>query len=334
SMNDFRHFCLDEQTATTLLHVAHAVTMREACLLEGETSTAKTSTILYLAAQLDQPVVRVNLHGQTDTGELVGRYVPDKASGGWRWHEGHVLRAMRDGCWLLFDELNLAEPQILERFNSLLEREPSFVVSEHDGERIATADIHPNFRIFATMNPAEYAGRSSLSPAWRDRFRAHRIVPVPGEGEILAFLEQGVLGIEPGLFLSGKMWVPGRTVEAVWGGIAEATGIRPFLRALARFHVSLERSLASADGPGRGRRDRYVVTRRNLISVLDWLGAHGVTERTMREALVRYYLARIMPADQAHVIRLLDASGIGPTSWSLEEAPTGDLLTQLEEAAQ
>ena len=44
--------------------------------LEGDTAASKTTAILWLAHLLNQPVVRLNLHGQTDTGELVGRYVP------------------------------------------------------------------------------------------------------------------------------------------------------------------------------------------------------------------------------------------------------------------
>lgn len=318
SLADFRHFCLDQQTGETLLHLAEAVAMREPCLLEGETSTAKTSTVLYLAAQLGQPVLRVNLHGQTDTGELVGRYVPDdRGGGGWRWQEGSVLRALREGYWLLLDEVNLAEPQILERFNSLLEREPSLVVTEHEGERVGQGDIHPDFRLFATMNPAEYAGRSALSPAWRDRFRGHRVVPTPGEREIHQFLHASVYGVMPDVTLGGARWT-GARVEAPWAGLADAPGMERFLHALARFHVSLERSLGAADAPGRHRRDRYVVTRRSLLSVLDWMLAHGVTEASMRAALARYYLERLAAADRAHVVRLLDAAGIGPTSWCLQ----------------
>jgi hypothetical protein len=52
----FDHFCLDRLTAATLEHVATSVLLREPCLLEGETSTSKTSSVLYLAALLGQPV--------------------------------------------------------------------------------------------------------------------------------------------------------------------------------------------------------------------------------------------------------------------------------------
>ena len=45
--------------------------------LEGETAASKTRAILWVAGLIGQPVVRLNLHGQSDTGELIGRYVPN-----------------------------------------------------------------------------------------------------------------------------------------------------------------------------------------------------------------------------------------------------------------
>jgi hypothetical protein len=302
--------------------------MGEPCLLEGETSTAKTSAVLFLAAQLGQPVVRLNLNGQSDTGELIGRYVPAD-SGGFRWQDGLVLRAMREGLWLLLDEVNLAEPQVLERLNSLLEREPSLVVSEHDGERIAGSAIHSDFRVIATMNPAEYSGRSALSPAWRDRWRAHRVVPAPNELAIEQFLRASVFGETPAVELAGARW-SASTIEAPWGRLAVVGSMAPFLAALARFHVSLERALGVGGGPGSARRERYVVTRRNLLSVLDWLarrlpaGSEADEQAAMREALVRYYLERVAPGDRAAVVRLLDAAGIGPAVWSLRPSAASE----------
>jgi hypothetical protein len=337
SLREFDHYCVDAITAETLLHVARAAALREPCLLEGETSTAKTSAVLFVAAQLGQPIVRLNLNGQSDTGELIGRYVPDD-DGGFRWLDGLVVRAMREGLWLLLDEVNLAEPQVLERLNSLLEREPSLVVSEHLGERLGKADIHRDFRVFATMNPAEYAGRAALSPAWRDRWRARRIVPRPTEAAIEQFLRAGVFGETPAIEVAGARWPAGR-VDAPWGKLAVVGSMAPFLSALARFHVSLERSLASGRGPGGSRREPYVVTRRNLLSVLDWLAAHlpagsADDERVaMREALVRYYLQPVARGDRAAVVRLLDAAGIGPTTWTLD-APAGAAPKREDDASE
>src|SRR5439155_7270540 len=108
----------------------------------------------------------------------------------WRWQDGPVVMALKRGWWVLLDEVNLAEPQILERLNSVLERDPMLVLTEHDHSAFGPGGrpVHADFRVFATMNPAEYSGRSVLSPAYRDRWRAHRFIPRPGEAEYRAML--------------------------------------------------------------------------------------------------------------------------------------------------
>jgi MoxR-like ATPase len=360
-LGSFRHFCLDALTAETLQHVAASAALREPCLLEGETSTSKTSSILYLAALLKQPVVRLNLNGQTDTGELIGRFVPSseddkvtrwqgdkvtKTPDGvtlspchpvtlspsfWRWQDGLVVQAMKFGWWVLLDEVNLAEPQILERLNSVLEAEPSLVLTEHDNSALGPGGqpVHPDFRIFATMNPAEYVGRSVLSPAYRDRWRGYRFVPRPGEHEYLAMLRFLVFGCQPEVTVLGQGYAastppdaPPHAALAGWPCIAE------LLPALARFHAALERAAGqSEDEAGRlgaRRKERYVFTRRGLLSVLQYLtsplgpGSEQLSPRSIREALVRYYLSRISARDdQALVVQLLDAAGIGPNTWSI-----------------
>ncbi len=372
----FSHYCLDQRTAETLVHVAESVSLREPCLLEGETSVSKTSIVQYLAHLLNQPVVRINLNGQTDTGELVGRFVPESASDlpidpdemlaarelleeesrqilenveregrpltrfeqqqvmanegmahpPWRWQDGLVIAAMKRGWWVILDELNLAEPQILERLNSVLERHPMIVLTEHDNSLIGPggSPVHPDFRIFATMNPAEYAGRSALSPAYRDRWRGARFVPAPGEAEYHAMLHFLVFGAEPDVHIFGKQYLGGRR-EAPLAQLSEIDSIDEFLRALARFHTALEGAVGGGGRTARigaRRRERYVFTRRGLLSVMDFLaneGGGGAT-RAMRTALYRYYIGRVSSSqDQATVCRLLDAAGIGPTTWELGE---------------
>ncbi|MEQ1504391.1 MAG: AAA family ATPase [Myxococcota bacterium] len=373
----FSHYCLDGRTADSLIHLAESVLLREPCLFEGETSVSKTSIVLYLAMVLDQPVVRLNLNGQTDTGELVGRYVPQDVAAAlpvdpaelyaasellesesrmiltraategrilnrvevqqimanermtvhpWRWQDGLVVTAMKRGWWVVLDELNLAEPQILERLNPVLEPHPSLVLTEHDNSVIGSGGVpvHPDFRIFATMNPAEYAGRSALSPAYRDRWRAYKYVSPPGEGEYLSMLRFLTYGEQPDVNVSGMRFT-GSSVEPPMGSLAEIDGIDDFLRAVARFHGALEEAVGRRSGGRTGqlgarRRDRYVFTRRGLLAVMEYL-ASGLADdqsiRTMRKALARYYVGRVQPgADQRIVARLLDAAGIGPGTWA------------------
>jgi hypothetical protein len=343
----FRHFCLDPLTAETLQHVVTSVALREPCLLEGETSTSKTSSILYLAGLLNQPVVRINLNGQTDTGELVGRFVPaaDPVEPGsaavpetptarsfWRWQDGLVVQAMKRGWWVLLDEVNLAEPQILERLNSVLEREPTLVLTEYDNSFLGTSanPVHRDFRVFATMNPAEYVGRSVLSPAYRDRWRGYRFVPRPDESDYLAMLRFLVFGTQPQVNVLGQPYSSVPASEAPpHAALASWPSISPLLSALARFHVALERASGQSENGtarlGSRRKERYVFTRRGLLSVLQYLSSPLVlinpppTTRIVREALVRYYIGRVSAReDQTLVMQLLDAAGIGPNTWSLD----------------
>lgn len=362
----FAHYCIDQTTAETLVHVATSVALREPCLLEGETSTSKTSSVLYLASLLNQPVVRLNLNGQTDTGELIGRYVPrddeaaqtiaasnavssatdspdtlttdaadaaaDAARHPWRWQDGLIVQAIKHGWWVVLDEVNLAEPQILERLNSILERDPTLVLSEHDNTVFGTAlrPVHPNFRIFATMNPAEYAGRSELSPAYRDRWLGYRFVSSPGEVEYLAMLRHLIYGEQPTLRIQGRSYSGGARV-AVLPSLAGVEHIDEFLLALARFHAALESATRRDDqgtrGLGRHRRERYIFTRRSLLGLMEFLGrAVGLLSesnptRAMRAALMRYYIARLSSDDdRTTVLQLLDAAGIGPETWSLGQS--------------
>jgi MoxR-like ATPase len=377
--SSFGHFCIDRLTADTVEHVATSVLLGEPCLLEGETSTSKTSSVLYLAALLGQPVARINLNGQTDTGELIGRFVPqhlavelplgeqelyeaadllrdetrlilekarwenrsltqlevqqimareEMTSHPWRWQDGLVPQALLHGWWLLLDEVNLAEPQILERLNSVLESDPSLVLTEHDNSVIGPggAAVHPSFRLFATMNPAEYAGRSVLSPAYRDRWRGYRFVPRPGEGEFLDMLQLLVFGRQPDFRLHGRGY-RGGAQEPRYHHLAALPGVDGFLEALARFHVALEHAVGQTPNTmariGGRRKERYVFTRRGLLSMLDYLSSPLAAEdgaldpRALRRALLRYYLGRLSTADdRAMVIQLLDAHGLGPNTWN------------------
>jgi CRP-like cAMP-binding protein len=166
----FAHLCLDATFLAAARNVAIAAHSRLPCALEGDTAVAKTTAVLWVAHLCRQEAVRLNLNGQSDTGELVGRFVPAVAQdrGGqaaWRFWEGIVPDAMRHGRWVVLDELNLAEPQVLERLNPVLEQHPSLVLSENGGERYGLGGDVPladTFRIFATMNPGDVFGEIAL----------------------------------------------------------------------------------------------------------------------------------------------------------------------------
>jgi len=136
-------------------------------LIEGPTSTGKTSTIEYLAKRTGHRFVRINNHEHTDIQEYLGTYVSDPTTGKLVFQDGLLVRALRRGDWIVLDELNLAPTDVLEALNRLLDDNRELVIPE-------TQEVvrpHPNFLLFATQNPPGlYGGRKVLSRAFRNRF--------------------------------------------------------------------------------------------------------------------------------------------------------------------
>ena len=81
-----------------------------------------------------------------------------------RWHDGPLVQAMREGSFILLDEISLAEDAVLERLNSVLEPSRTLTLAEKGGDVIEEIVAHPEFRIFATMNPGgDFGKKGTLS---------------------------------------------------------------------------------------------------------------------------------------------------------------------------
>ena len=311
-------YCIDGVTANTLHFIAECVTRREPCLLEGPTGTSKTSSILYLASLLGQPVLRLNLDGQTDPSVLIGRYVPQAESRSFVWQPGPLVRAAKEGIWLVLDEVNLAEPAVLERLNPVLEDRPTLLVSEGDNELLGTAHnpIHPDFRVFATMNPSDYAGRSELSPAFRNRW-VWRWIDQASRTDLMALLYVLVFGQQPPVSTGSYMYEPWR-VTATYPKLGAFPDIRPALTALARFHegvvAACEVSFDGTRGIGGARRAGYTFTRRDLVRVLEYAATANEPEPLapiLRKAVRRYYVGAVRDdADRRAIETLMEAVGL------------------------
>lgn len=309
----FAHLCLDANFLTAARTVALGARARMPTALEGETAVSKTTAVTWVAWVCRQECVRLSLNGQTDTGELVGKFVPGTVAGGpaWNFWEGIIPAAMRLGHWVILDELNLAEPQVLERLNPVLEAHPTLVLSEHRGERYGIGGDVPladDFRVFATMNGAEYAGRSVLSPAFRDRWTLWNILEPPGEADYRALLMRLVHGVQPAFVLGGVEW---RAPDGapVHPGLAAEPHIDDLLGSLAAFHAALA---TAAGGPaghdlGRGRRERYAFTRRTLLAamalVAERVAAGHALAAAAHDAIEIVYVQRVAPGPDRQAVR-------------------------------
>jgi midasin (ATPase involved in ribosome maturation) len=135
-------------------------------LLVGETGVGKTSYIRSLAKERGVELIRLNLTGQTGVDEILGKWLAN--SSGMYWIDGLLINAMKEGKWIVFDEINMALPEILSVLHSLLDDDRKIVLKEHEGEKVT---CHENFRFFATMNPSdEYSGTKELNKAFLSRF--------------------------------------------------------------------------------------------------------------------------------------------------------------------
>ncbi|XP_030636974.1 midasin [Chanos chanos] len=83
--------------------------------------------------------------------------------------EGTLARAVKKGEWILLDEINLAAAETLECLSGLLEGTAGSLVLLDRGDTEPLVR-HPDFRLFACMNPATDVGKRNLPLGIRNRF--------------------------------------------------------------------------------------------------------------------------------------------------------------------
>ncbi|RDV00608.1 AAA family ATPase [Trinickia dinghuensis] len=155
-------------------------------LLIGHTGTGKTSLIEQIAAHTHQGVLRSNMNGQTTVGDFVGFWTVK--GGETIWIDGVLPTAMREGLWLIVDEVDFAEPAILAVLTAVLEPGGRLLLKEKGNEIVAP---HPSFRLFATANAVGsmgqyrhlYQGANVMNEAFLDRWRVYRIDYLSREDE-------------------------------------------------------------------------------------------------------------------------------------------------------
>ena len=168
-------------TNMNLRRVLRGLQLSKPILLEGSPGVGKTSLISALAKASGHNLVRINLSEQTDISDLMGTDlpIPEDASNDakgktdsankslFRWCDGVFLQALKQGDWVLLDELNLATQSVLEGLNSCLDHRAQVYIPELG----TTINCPPTFRIFAAQNPlGQGGGRKGLPKSFLNRF--------------------------------------------------------------------------------------------------------------------------------------------------------------------
>jgi len=154
----------------TTKKIMAGVLKNKALLFVGPTGCGKTALVKYLSSLTNNSYKRIQITGSTDIEHLAGRQLLNDK--GTYWVNGILAEAMKHGYWLLLDEINTALPEVMFIINSILDDDAKLILDLNNGEEI---ERHPNFRLFAAMNPSEdYAGTKEMNKAQKDRFQ---IVP-------------------------------------------------------------------------------------------------------------------------------------------------------------
>lgn len=162
-ITNLENYVLTQQTKIVITDIVLAIENNLPLLLQGSTAAGKTSLLVALAKKDNKKVVRINNFDGTDISDYLGCYKSN--NGNFVFQCGPLVNALRNGHWIILDELNLAASDVLEALNRLLDDNKEIYIEE-------TNEIikpHPEFRLFATQN-INYSGRKGLAKSFRNRF--------------------------------------------------------------------------------------------------------------------------------------------------------------------
>ncbi|XP_076242744.1 midasin [Calliopsis andreniformis] len=156
-------------TKKNTLKILRALQLKKPILLEGSPGVGKTSLISALARASGHRFLRINLSDQTDISDLFGADLPVEGGkpGEFSWRDGPFLRALKNGDWILLDELNLASQSVLEGLNACFDHRGVIYIPE----LAMTFNVKPSTRLFGCQNPFRQGGaRRGLPKSFLNRF--------------------------------------------------------------------------------------------------------------------------------------------------------------------
>ncbi|KAG5368467.1 Midasin [Yarrowia sp. C11] len=207
--------------------------------------------------------------------------------------EGSIVQAVRKGEWVLLDEINLASPDTLEAISDLLSEPRTLLLSEKgDAETIVA---HPDFRLFACMNPATDVGKRDLPLGLRSRF-TELYVSSPDENfdDLLKIIDRYIghlcvsdstIGIHNDV---ADLYLTAKKLSAE-NKIVDGAGQKPHfsIRTLSRTLVYVSQ-IAHLFGPRGLRRSLYEGFCMSFLTLLD-----AASETALHEVIKKYTVNKL-----------------------------------------
>ena len=101
--------------------------------------------------------------------------------------KGILWKALERGDWILLDEINLGQNDVLERLEQVLKNEEIFLL---DSNQVRMVRKHPDFRLFAAMNPAYEAGKKPLPKKLQKLFVKIEFQPIRRKEEVAQIIKR------------------------------------------------------------------------------------------------------------------------------------------------
>jgi midasin len=100
--------------------------------------------------------------------------------------KGVLWKAVETGQWVLLDEINLAQNEVLERLEQILKNKEIYLL---DSNQIRKVTKHEDFRVFAAMNPAHEVGKKALPKRLEKLFANVEFAPVKDKMQVLEIVK-------------------------------------------------------------------------------------------------------------------------------------------------
>lgn len=128
-------------------------------------TTESVRTLLTTFTEL-RPLLNT-LDGSMPLVALLDQLASLPSVGRFEWVDGPLVKALKEGSWLVLDDANLCSASVLDRLNALCEINGYLTLNEKGAinGQVQSIKPHPNFRLFMCINPEH----GELSRAMRNR---------------------------------------------------------------------------------------------------------------------------------------------------------------------
>ena len=175
-------------------------------LVIGPKGTGKTTLVREFSKKKGVKLDSINFSLRTRESHLIGAKTLENGSIG--FDEGLLVKSMKEGSLLYFDEINAAEADVLLRLDEALDDRRQIVLKESNGQII---NAKRGWFVIATINPLSHVGTKELPPQLLSRFPIRIKLDYPPEEIELQII---------------KRYIPGSHDDEIMQGIKLANSLR------------------------------------------------------------------------------------------------------------